>query len=65
MKKRQKKRDFFTNSFFQKNHKGIISDYLPWLLIAVAILAVVMVAVFVLKDKGISLVDAIKNLFGG
>ncbi len=45
--------------------RGIISDYLPWLLIAVAILAVVMVSIFVLKDKGVSLVDSIKNLFSG
>jgi uncharacterized protein (UPF0333 family) len=46
-------------------NRGIILEYLPWLLIAIAILAVVMVAIFVLKDKGVSLVDAIKNLFGG
>ena len=45
--------------------RGIISDYLPWLLIGIAILAVVMIAIFVLKDKGVSLIDAIKNLFGG
>ena len=45
--------------------RGIISDYLPWLLIAVAILAILLIAIFVLKDKGVSLVDAIKNLFGG
>ena len=47
------------------NKRGIISDYLPWLLIAVAILAILMIAIFVLKGKGVSLVDSIKNLFGG
>tara|TARA_Y100000034_G_scaffold42057_1_gene51625 strand:+ start:4885 stop:5034 length:150 start_codon:yes stop_codon:yes gene_type:complete len=43
--------------------RGIISDYLPWLLIAIAVLAIVMVSIFLLKDKGISLIDRIKDLF--
>ena len=50
--------------FFQKkNRRGIISDYLPWLLIAIAVLAILMITILVLKDKGISLIDSIKNLF--
>lgn len=52
MKKRQKKR-------------GIISEYLPWLLIAIAILAILMITIFLLSEQGISLIDKIKNLFGG
>ncbi len=43
--------------------RGIISEYLPWILIAVAVLAISMIAIFVLKEKGISLIDQIKNLF--
>lgn len=43
--------------------KGVISEYLPWLLIAVAILAIVMITVFLLKEKGFSLIDRIKDLF--
>lgn len=43
--------------------KGVISEYLPWILIAIALLAIVMVAILVLKDKGISLIDNLKNLF--
>ncbi len=43
--------------------KGIISEYLPWILIAIAILAVLMIAVFILKEKGVSVIDSIKNLF--
>ncbi len=43
--------------------RGIISDYLPWLLIAVAVLAIVLIAIFVLKGQGISLIQKIKNLF--
>ena len=43
--------------------RGIISDYLPWLLIAVAVLTIVMITIFLLKDKGVSLIEQIKNLF--
>lgn len=44
--------------------RAIVSEYLPWLLIGIAILAILMITIFVLKDKGISLIDKIKNLFG-
>ena len=43
--------------------EGIVSEYLPWILIALAILAVLMIAVFLLKEKGVSLLDGVKNLF--
>ena len=46
------------------HRKGIVSEYLPWILIAVAVLVILVIAVALLKDKGISLVDQIKNLFG-
>ncbi len=49
------------NKFVDK--KGVIAEYLPWLLIAVAILAILMIAIFILKGKGFSLIDQIKNLF--
>lgn len=45
------------------NKKGVISDYLPWLLIAIAVLVILMITIFLLKGKGISLIDQIKNLF--
>lgn len=64
MKKRQKKFFFFDN-FLKKNCKGIISEYLPWLLIAIAVLAILMVTIFLLRGKGILLIDKIKNLFRG
>jgi len=48
-----------------KNKKGIIADYLPWLLIAVAVLAIIVIFIFVLKGQGISLIDQIKDLFSG
>jgi hypothetical protein len=48
-----------------KDKKGIISEYLPWLLIAVAVLVVLMIAIFYLKGSGDSFLGAFKNLFGG
>jgi len=47
------------------NKKGIVSDYLPWLLIAIAILAILLIFFAVLKDKGVGLIDKIKDLFRG
>jgi hypothetical protein len=65
MKKRQKKNNFFTNNFVKKNRRGVISEYLPWLLIGIAVLAIVMITIFLLKGEGISLIDKIQNLFRG
>jgi len=48
-----------------KNSFGIVADYLPWILIAVAVLVILMITLFFLKDKGISLIDKIKGIFGG
>ena len=41
----------------------MVAEYLPWLLISVAVLAIVMITIFVLRGKGISMIDQIKNLF--
>jgi hypothetical protein len=48
---------------FFKSKKGIISEYLPWLLIAIAILVILMLAIFMLKGKGISILDKLPGLF--
>ena len=45
--------------------RGIVSEYLPWLLIALAILVILMVAIFILKGTGFSLIDKIKGVIGG
>ncbi len=47
----------------KENKKGVISEYLPWLLIALVLLVVVMISIFFLREKGVSLIDQIKNLF--
>lgn len=49
----------------KKNKRGVISDYLPWILIAVTVLVIVVVAIFVLRGKGVSLIDTIKNMTSG
>ena len=51
--------------FFEKKKKGIVSEYLPWMIIAIAILVILMIAIFVLKGKGISVIDKIGDLFRG
>lgn len=51
--------------FSSKNKKGIITDYLPWLIIGLVVLVIIFIAILLLKDKGISFIDYIKNLFKG
>lgn len=43
--------------------KAIISEYLPWLLIGVAVLAILMLSVYFLRGEGITMIDKIKDLF--
>ncbi len=45
------------------NKRGIVSEYLPWLLIGVAILVILMITIFYLRVEGFTLIDKIKNLF--
>jgi hypothetical protein len=49
----------------KRGKKGIVSEYLPWLLIAIAVLVIIVIAVFFMKKSGYSLIDRIKDLFGG
>ena len=63
MKKRDKNQGFFHYNFLKKNRKGIVSEYLPWLLIALAVLVILMGTIFLLKGKGTAMIDQIKNLF--
>ncbi|MDP3965984.1 MAG: hypothetical protein Q8Q04_00450 [archaeon] len=46
-----------------KGKRGIVSEYLPWIIISIAVLVILMIVSFLLKDKGISIIDSIKNLF--
>ncbi|VVB83472.1 Uncharacterised protein [uncultured archaeon] len=49
----------------RKEKEGVITEYLPWLLIGLALLAIVMISIFVMKGKGFDLIDQIKNIFKG
>ena len=42
--------------------RGIVTEYLPWLLIGLAVLAIIMIVIFTLKEQGVSLIDKIKDL---
>ena len=44
------------------NKRGIVTEYLPWLLIGLAVLAIIMIVIFTLKGQGVSLIDKIKDL---
>ena len=50
-------------NFFSK--RGIIADYLPWLLIGIAVLVIRMITLIVLQEEGVSLIDRLKNLVRG
>lgn len=47
-----------------RHKRGIVSEYLPWILISIAVLVILMFTAFILKDKGMSILDSIKNIFG-
>ncbi len=48
-----------------KEKRGIALEHLSWWLIALAVLVIVLVLAFVLKEKLIGLVDHIKDIFRG
>lgn len=62
MKKSENK---FSQLFTQawSNKKAIVSEYLPWLLIGVAILVILMITIFYLRVEGFTIIDKIKDLF--
>ncbi len=45
--------------------RGIASEMLPWLLIAVIVLVISLIAVSLMKTQGIGILDSIKNVFKG
>jgi len=47
------------------NKKGIVSEYLPWILIALAILVILVISIWVMKEKGVSVLESLKGLFRG
>jgi hypothetical protein len=45
------------------NKRGIITEYLPWIIIALLVLVIVIIAISMFKEKGMSFIDQIKNIF--
>ena len=41
------------------NKRGIVSEYLPWIIIAVAVLVVLVITAFFLRGQGVNLIDKI------
>lgn len=62
---RDKNQQFFHYNFFSKNYKGIITEVLPFLLIALAVLVAIMVSIFIMKGTGTSLIARLKSAFFG
>ncbi|MCK9568302.1 hypothetical protein M0R72_05115 [Candidatus Pacearchaeota archaeon] len=48
---------------FLQNKLGIVTEYLPWLLLAIIVLVILLIGVFVMQGEGESLIDQIKNIF--
>ena len=48
----------------KRSKRGIVADYLPWVLIAVAVLVILMIGIFIMKGQGVSFIDKIKNILG-
>jgi hypothetical protein len=45
------------------NKRGIITEYLPWIIIAILVLVIVVIAIAMFKEKGFTFIDQIKNFF--
>ena len=48
---------------WMKNKFGIVTEYLPWLLLALIVLVILVLGIFVMRGEGESLIDKIKNIF--
>ena len=49
--------------FFIKNKKGMESEMLGWWIFGLAVLVIIVLTIMVMKGKGDSALDFIKNLF--
>jgi hypothetical protein len=57
------KKSFLYAAFLTKSRKGVVAEYLPWLLIGLVLLVIVLISIFFLKEKGVSLIDQLKSIF--
>jgi len=54
-----------TGKRFFKSKRGVVADYLPWIILAVVVLGIVLLAIFMMKDKGFAMIDKLKGIFTG
>ena len=47
----------------KKNKKGIITDYLGWIILGAVVLVIVIIGIIILTGKGTSAIEYIKSLF--
>jgi hypothetical protein len=57
------KKYFYSTTFLTKSRRGIITEYLPWIIIALLVLVMVFIAIFILRGTGNSFIDQLKNIF--
>lgn len=50
-------------NFKKRNLKGIATEYLPWIIIAILVLVIVFFAISRFSEQGAGFIDKIKNLF--
>ena len=49
----------------ERRKKGIIEDYLIWIILAVFVLGLSFLVIVILKGQGVTLIDKIKSLISG
>ena len=54
-----------STSSLMSQRKGIVADYIPWLIIGIAVLVIISIAIFLMRGEGEGLIDKIKELFSG
>ena len=47
----------------EKGKRGIAMDFMGWLIIGISVLVVMLIGIFILKDKGMGAIDYLNNLF--
>jgi hypothetical protein len=50
-------------SMKNKKKKGVVTDYLVWIIIGLAVLSILFVEIFIFRKNGTSLIDKIMDIF--
>lgn len=55
----------FGRNMKKRGKRGVALEQLTWWLIALAVLAIILIFAYLLKDKLVGMVEYIKNIFSG